>query len=57
MSFLMWALAGKVLSLFIAIAYGSAWAVKAARGQAVAEMQTFLATVGIVGFVTLQWLI
>ena len=49
-------LAGKVVSLYLAIAYGAPWVVKAIRGQDIAEMQTVATAAGIVGFITLQWL-
>ena len=50
-------LAGKVSSLYLAIASGSAFAVKWSRGQPIASMQNVAASIGIVGFVTLQWLL
>lgn len=50
-------LAGKVVSMFLAIFFGAPWIGMAFRGQAIAASQTFFVTVGIVGFVTLQWLL
>lgn len=50
-------LAGKVICLFIGLAYGAAWFGKLIRGQPIGDLQTFLMVGGGVGFVTLQWLI
>lgn len=50
-------LTGKVISLFLVFSYGGAYAVKWTRGQAIGEFIALLATTGIVGFITLQWLI
>ncbi len=50
-------LAAKILCLFIGTSYGASWMVKAFRGQALSDLQTGLMTGGIIGFVTLQWLL
>lgn len=50
-------LAGKVIFLFVGLAYGAAWVVKAFRSQPIADMQTVLMVGGLVGFITLQWLL
>ena len=50
-------LIGKVISLFLAFGYGGAYAVKWTRGQPIGEFIAWMAVIGIVGFITLQWLI
>ena len=50
-------LIGKVISLFLVFGYGGAYAVRWTRGQTIGEFIAWLATTGIVGFITLQWLL
>ena len=49
-------LAAKIVSLYLAIAYGVALAIKWSRGQTIVAMQNGFMTGGIVAFITLQWL-
>lgn len=50
-------LAGKVVSLFLAIAFGFVNIVKAFRGQSFSSANNYMMSAGITTFVTLQWLI
>jgi hypothetical protein len=50
-------LAAKVVSLYLAIAYGTAFAVKWSRGHPIATMQNVAMSGGITAFVALQWLV
>jgi hypothetical protein len=50
-------LAGKVASLWLGIYYGAPWMVRAFRNQSAAWTQTMAMTGGVVGFITLQWLV
>ena len=50
-------LAGKIICLLLGLHYGAPWIVKAFRGHAIAEAQTFAASCGIVGFIAMQWLL
>ena len=50
-------LAGKVISLLLVFMFMPAMVVCAMRGQAVAAGNVFFTACGLVGFITLQWLL
>ena len=50
-------LLGKVICLFIGIAFGFINVVKATYGHNISQWNNYLMSAGITGFITLQWLI
>jgi len=50
-------LAGKIISLFVAIAFGFINVVKSTYGHPITQSNNYVMSAGITGFVTLQWLI